>query len=92
MIQKIKNTFLNDEILKKGSISLIFKIFGSVSGYIFLLIVTNKQGADFWDVFVLFLAILNIASIFGRLGIEILLLKLISISSSIVDKERVKRK
>lgn len=86
MIQKIRIAFLNNEILKKGSVSLIFKVLGSVIGYVFLLLVTRNLGAEKWGTFVLFLAILNIASIFGRLGIDILLLKLISTSSSIVDR------
>ena len=57
---KKKKLFLENEILRKGSSAFIFKIIGSLLGYVFLLLVTRNAGAAAWGIFVLCLAILNI--------------------------------
>jgi O-antigen/teichoic acid export membrane protein len=68
----------NNEIFNKSLSSFIFQIIGSLLGYIFLLLVTRISGAEAWGVFVLCLAILNISSIFSRIGIDTAILKYIS--------------
>lgn len=86
MIQKISSLFSGNEILQKSSVSLFLKISGSFLGYVFLLLVTRNVGASSWGVFVLFLSILNISSIFARLGLDMLNLKLVSASNYIFDQ------
>ncbi|HIG08719.1 MAG TPA: flippase [Alphaproteobacteria bacterium] len=86
MFQKVRSIFLTNEIFQKSSVSLLLKIAGSLLGYVFLLLATRNIGASSWGVFVLFLSVLNISSIFSRLGVDILTLKLVSASSSIFDK------
>ena len=86
MIQKISSLFSSNEILKKSSISLLLKIIGSLLGYVFLLLVTRNSGASSWGIYILFLSVLNISSIFARLGLDTLTLKLVSASNFIVHQ------
>ena len=67
-----------NEIINKASKTFILKIFGSLFGYIFLLVVTRNFGAESWGVFVLCLAILNITSMLSRCGIDMASLKYVS--------------
>ena len=77
-LKNIINKFKENEILSKGSTAFIFKIIGSLLGYVFLILVTRTSGAEVWGVFALCLALLNITSIFSRMGIDIAILKFIS--------------
>ena len=86
MIQKILSLFFHNEILRKSSVSLFIRVFGSIMGYIFLVLVTRNIGASSWGVFILFLSILNIFSIFSRLGVDMLALKLVSSANYMLDK------
>ena len=86
MIQKISSFFYSNEILKKSSISLLLKIIGSLLGYVFLLLVTRNSGASSWGIYILFLSVLNISSIFARLGLDTLTLKLVSASNFIIHQ------
>ena len=70
--------FKKNEILNKGSSAFILKIIGSLLGYIFLLLVTRTAGAETWGVFALCLALLNIISIFSRMGIDTALLRYVA--------------
>ncbi len=74
----IKNKFFENEIYKKSFSAFILKIIGTIFGYLFLFIVTKKYGAEAWGSFTLSLMLLNIFSIFSRLGIDQLTLKKIS--------------
>ena len=76
-MKKLINKFKENEILSKGSSAFIFKIIGSILGYIFLLLVTRNSGAEAWGVFALCIAVLNIASIISRFGLDIALLRYI---------------
>ena len=78
MLNKIRRSFFDNEIIRKGSISLFWKVFGALISFIFLTLVTRLLGVESWGIFVLCLSILNILSIFSRLGVDILVLKLIS--------------
>tara|TARA_B100001142_G_scaffold95025_1_gene96923 strand:+ start:72174 stop:73538 length:1365 start_codon:yes stop_codon:yes gene_type:complete len=79
----IKSILSDKEILTKGFYSLILKILGSLFGYFLLWLVTNEfsehnEGTSAWGEYVLFLAFLNVSSIFSRLGIDKLSLKLVA--------------
>lgn len=74
-MKKLINQFKENEILSKSSSAFILKIIGVFSGYIFLLLVTRKSGAEVWGIFALCYALLNIISILSRFGIDIALLK-----------------
>ena len=77
-LRELYYKFKRNEILNKGSSAFILKIIGSLLGYIFLLLVTRTSGADTWGVFALCLALLNITSIFSRMGIDVATLKFIA--------------
>jgi len=77
-LNKLINKFKENEILSKGSSAFIFKIIGSLLGYVFLLLVTRKSGAEVWGIFTLCLALLHITSIVSRCGIDISLVRYIS--------------
>jgi len=77
-LKNLINKFKENEILRKGSTAFIFKIIGSLLGYVFLLLVTRTAGAEVWGIFALCLAFLNISSIFSRMGVDIAILKFIS--------------
>ena len=78
LLKKLIIKFRENEILSKGLAAFIFKIVGSLLSYVFLILVTRNSGAEVWGVFALCLAILNITSIFSRMGIDIAVLKFIS--------------
>ena len=76
-LEELYYKFKRNEILNKGSSAFILKIIGSLLGYI-LLLVTRTAGADTWGIFALCLALLNITSIFSRMGIDVATLKFIA--------------
>ena len=78
LLKDIIIRFKENEILSKGSSAFIFKIIGSLLGYVFLLLATREAGAEAWGIFALCLAVLNIASIISRFGLDISLLRYIS--------------
>ena len=77
-LKELYYKFKKNEILNKGSSAFILKIIGSLLGYIFLLLVTRTAGAETWGVFALCLALLNIISIFSRMGIDTALLRYVA--------------
>ncbi|MFO0752357.1 MAG: flippase [Thermodesulfovibrionales bacterium] len=66
------------ELLRGGLVSLLFKVFGMALGYAFTLLITRTYGARTMGVFTLFVTVLNIVSIVGRLGFDTALLKFIA--------------
>ncbi len=78
---KINSLFSDKEIISKSISSFILKISGSLFGYLLLWLVTKNLGADAWGEYVMFLAVLNISSIFSRLGIDKLALKSVAASN-----------
>ena len=83
---KINSLFSDKEIISKSLSSLILKISGSLFGYFLLMLVTKNLGAAAWGEYVIFLAILNISSIFSRLGIDKLALKSVAASNKNLDE------
>jgi len=77
-LNKLINRFKENEILSKSSSAFIFKIIGSLSGYVFLLLVTRISGAEVWGIFVLCMALLNITSILSRFGVDTALLRFVA--------------
>ena len=78
---KINSLFSDKEIISKSISSFILKISGSLFGYLLLWLVTKNLGADAWGEYVMFLAVLNISSIFSRLGVDKLALKSVAASN-----------
>jgi O-antigen/teichoic acid export membrane protein len=78
LFNKLFKSFFNNELLSKSSSTFIFKIIGSLLGYVFLLLVTRTSGAEVWGIFVLCLAVLNITSILSRFGVDTALLRFVS--------------
>ena len=87
-LKELYYKFKENEILNKGSSAFILKIIGSLLGYIFLLLVTRKAGAETWGVFALCLALLNITSIFSRMGIDVATLKFIASFKNEISKTK----
>ena len=78
MLKRLFYKFKENEILNKGSSAFVFKIIGSLLGYLFLLLATRNSGAEAWGVFALCLALLNITSILSRMGIDVAVLRFIA--------------
>ncbi|MCC6345713.1 MAG: flippase [Nitrospirales bacterium] len=70
------------ELVKGGLVSLLFKVFGMAFGYAFTMLITRTYGAHTMGVFTLFITVLNIVSIVGRLGFDTALLKFVAEYSS----------
>ena len=77
-MKRLVYKFKENEILNKGSSAFVFKIIGSLLGYLFLLLATRNSGAEAWGVFALCLALLNITSILSRMGIDVAVLRFIA--------------
>ena len=80
--------FNQNEILNKGFSALILRVLGMVFAYIFLVLVTSTSGAETWGIFALCLGVLNIACIISKFGLDLSLIKLVSINNK--SKEKVK--
>lgn len=63
------------ELLRGSLLSLLLKVGGVLCGYGFTLLVANVYGAHAMGVFTLFVTVLNIASVVGRLGFDTAILK-----------------
>lgn len=81
MINKIKNVF-NDsdhkEILTKGFSFLFFRIAGLIAGYIFTYLIAVNYGASVNGLVALSFTLLLCISIFGRLGLDVNLIRFYS--------------
>ena len=80
MFSSIKSIFYDREMTIKSFYSLVLKIIGSAFGYLLLLLVGNlfNDPTKVWGEYTLFLAVLNITSIFSRTGIDKIALKLVA--------------
>lgn len=66
------------ELLSGGAASFLFKIIGLITGYAFTLFVTRQYGAYTMGIYALSFTILNMLSIFGKVGLDTTLVKYIS--------------
>ncbi len=73
--QRIKQDKYFEELIKGASTAFILKILGIISGYAFTLLVTRTLGAEAWGIFTLSLVVLQVGSIFGKLGTDIAILR-----------------
>jgi len=79
-ISKLLKKYDHDqkEIVKKGIFFMGFRVIGILSGYFFTLYITNKYGANLNGLVVLSFSIFMFATIIGRLGIDVNLIKFYS--------------
>ncbi len=78
LLKDIIIRFKENEILSKGTSAFIFKIIGSLLGYVFLVLVTRKAGAEAWGIFAICMGLLNITSILSRFGVDTALLRFVA--------------
>ena len=78
-VRKIIDRISSNEIIMKSTSAFLFKIIGSLLGYLFLMLVTRNYGSEVWGVFALCLAILNISTIISKFGIDITIIKFATI-------------
>ena len=67
------------ELIQGASSTFVLKILGLLVGYIIAIFITNKFGADVFGQYVTALLIVEILSMFSRLGIDTILVRFISI-------------
>ncbi len=67
-----------EELFKKGSIALTYKIIGLIIGYVFTLLVTRVLGAESMGVYALSTTVLAIITTVGNLGLNTALLRFVS--------------
>ncbi|WP_157717369.1 polysaccharide biosynthesis C-terminal domain-containing protein [Christiangramia echinicola] len=64
--------------MKKASGGFLFKALSIGLNYLFILIVTKFYGVDAWGTMAICLSIINILSIFGRMGVDVAILRFAS--------------
>ncbi|QEC66805.1 oligosaccharide flippase family protein [Panacibacter ginsenosidivorans] len=79
---KLKNRFIKDrhmnELATHSAFSFIMRVVGLMVNYLFLFFVTRFYGADGWGIFALCFSIIQITSMLGILGINVALVKIVS--------------
>jgi O-antigen/teichoic acid export membrane protein len=78
ILQKYLGDKESGEIISKGFSFLVIRIGGTVFSFAFTLYVTNTFGKSEWGLIALGLSIFTIASIIGRLGLDLNLVKFYS--------------
>lgn len=89
MIEKIKNIFIDNdfkEILTKGFSFLLIRIGGLLAGYGFTYLIARNYGAATNGLIALSFTLLLCISIFGRLGIDINIVRYYTASNNKYDK------
>lgn len=77
-IVRLKAVIISNDLLKKASGGFIFKAVAIGLNYLFILIITKLYGVDAWGVMAICLSIINILSVFGRMGVDVSVLKFAS--------------
>ena len=75
--EKLKNDLHLKEIIKGSSVAVFLRFTGLFLGYIFTLLITRNYGAKAMGVFSLSLVILEIGTVFGKLGTDSAILKFV---------------
>ncbi len=78
---RLKDSHLK-ELLKGSFTFFIFRIFGMVLAYVFILLITRQLGADAMGIFAISFTILLILSVIGRLGFDTALIRFVAEYSS----------
>lgn len=86
---KLRDVHLK-ELLIGSSSAFIFKIIGMLAGYVFTLFITRNFGSDGMGVFALSVTVLSIFTIFGRLGLDTTILRLVTEYSAQDKKQSIK--
>lgn len=82
LLEKINTNIDLKELTAGSSWALILKFSGMGVGYLLTLVVSRLLGAEAWGSFSLGLTVATIGSIFGRLGVDTALLRLIAESKT----------
>ncbi len=77
MIDKLKDSHLR-ELLRGGSVALVLRMTGMLTGYVFTLLISRSLGAGAVGVFALSLTVLTVFSVAGRLGLDTALLRFVA--------------
>lgn len=77
-LSKVKSIFSNNDLLNKASGGFLIKAIAIGLNYFFVLLITRLFGVDSWGVMAICLSIINILSVFGRMGIDTSVLKFAS--------------
>ncbi len=75
MIKHITKDIQKQEILTKAFSFILFRGGGLLTGYLFTFLITNHYGATVWGLMVLSLTLFLFVGIFGRLGVDINIVK-----------------
>ncbi len=89
MVDKIKNIFKDkdfNEILTKGFSFLLFRFSGLIAGYLFMYLIAVNYGARVNGLIALSFTLFLSISIFGRLGIDVNLVRFFSLPQNENDK------
>ena len=85
LLQKHLGDKESGEIISKGFSFLVIRIIGTVFSFAFTLFVTNTFGKKEWGLIALGFSIFTIISIFGRLGLDLNLVKFYSQNKNLTD-------
>lgn len=84
-LQKYLGDKESGEILSKGFSFLVIRLGGTIFSFVFTLYVTNTFGKTEWGLIALGFSIFTIVSIFGRLGLDLNLVKFYSQDNNLKD-------
>ncbi len=76
--KKLKRNKHFVEILKGSGTAFSVNVLTKIVGYAFTLIVTRKLGAEAWGFYALSFVIIQLASMFGRFGVDVALLRFVA--------------
>ncbi len=86
MIKNLKNKLQKDKHLKElfqgSSLSFIYKLLGTIFGYILTYFIANKFGAEIMGIFALSMAFLNISTILSKFGIDTAIIRFVASNKS----------
>ena len=88
MIKKWINSLKNGdsgELVTKGFSYLLIRVGGTIIAFIFSRYITQNFGADVYGLFALGLSVFLIVSVFGRLGLDINIIKFFSLNKAHED-------
>jgi O-antigen/teichoic acid export membrane protein len=77
------------EVLKKGSVALIIRIFGFVSGYFFIYYTVKFFGSETQGRLNLSFAFMMIGALICRLGLDIHFVKIYSIQNNLINSRGI---
>ncbi len=75
--EKLKNDLHLKEIIRGSSVAVFLRFTGIFLGYLFTLLITRNYGAKAMGVFSLSIVVLEIGSVFGKLGTDSAILKFV---------------